>query len=96
MNWTYEDVAEFLSQHFFIELEYNPGGSHRYFRGFVDGKEKLVQVHFHSSNAILPRTLQHDIAHKSGIPVEYWKDWANAGNNKQRKKIQYSGARKTQ
>ena len=91
MNWTFQDVVDFLRQHFFV-FSGSYGGSHHYYKGLVDGKPRLVEVQYHGSQRISPRSLQHDIVPKSGIPKEIWKKWGNAGNNKARKKIQYKGA----
>ena len=90
-NWNFDDVVNFLKQHFFIEMPGNKTG-HRFFQGYVDGKIRLLEVQFHSHKPISTKSLQHDIIPKSGIPENYWKRWADAGNKKQRKKVQYKGA----
>lgn len=91
-NWTYKNVADFLKQHFFKLV--NIDGSHHYYKGYVDGKEKLTDIQRHESKSILPRTLECTI-HKSGIPKNIWKKWGDAGNKKARKKIKYNGAKLT-
>jgi len=90
-NWTFDDVVAFLRQHFFIEI---PGirSGHRFYQGNVDGRKKLVEVQFHGARSISPKSLQHDIIPKSGIPEDYWKKWARAGNKKLRERVHYSGA----
>ncbi len=90
MNWNFYDVVSFLEQHFFVYVHNE--GSHRYYRGFVDGVERLVEIQYHGAIAIRPRTLQHSIIPKSGVPVAIWKNWANAGNTKARRRIQYPRA----
>jgi hypothetical protein len=88
----FNDVVEFLKQHFFIEL---PGSStgHRYYQGYVDGRVRLAEVQFHPHKPISPKSLQHDIIPKSGIPEAYWKRWAQAGSKRLKKRILYSGAK---
>ncbi|MFH1412540.1 MAG: hypothetical protein ABIG10_00725 [bacterium] len=92
-NWNFKDVVSFLKQHFFVNIHSRKGGSHQYFKGFVNNEIKLVEVQYHGSKAVKVRCLQHDIIPKSGIPEAYWKKWANAGRKNQRKKIQYKQAR---
>ena len=65
---------------------------HCYFLGKVDKSKKLVEVQFHSNQYIGIKSLQHDIIPKTGIPESYWKKWANVGNKKARKLVQYKGA----
>lgn len=67
MNWTFQDVVDFLQQHFFVYCG-SKGGSHRYYKGLANGKPRLVEVQYHGSERISPRCLQHDIIPKSGIP----------------------------
>lgn len=86
-NWTFEDVASFLKQHFF-EPSYMKS-SHYYFKGLVDGEERLPWVPKHGKKSLPPRTLECTIS-KSGIPKSYWKKWANTGD---KKSIQYKGAK---
>jgi len=92
-NWRYKDIVAFLKQHFFI-LNYTERSSHYYYKGFVDNEYREVEVQYHASKSISPKCLQHDIILKSGIPKEYWKDWARAGNKKAQREIQYEGAKK--
>lgn len=90
-NWSFRDVVTFLKQHFFVEANQKATG-HYYFLGMVDKMKRLVEVQFHSNQYISVKSLQHDIIPKTGIPEAYWKKWANAGNKKARKSIQYKGA----
>lgn len=91
MNRTFNDIVSFLEQHFFV-FSHSYAGSHRYYKGYVDGEERLVEVQYHANKRISPRCLQHDIIPKSGISEEIWKKWGDAGNKKARKEIQYEGA----
>jgi hypothetical protein len=91
-NWSFKDVVSFLRQHLFAEANRKATG-HYYFKGYVDKNIKLVEVQFHSNGYISIKSLQHDIIPKSGIPESFWKKWANAGNKKARKKIQYENAK---
>ena len=93
-NWKYADVIDFLHQHFFIGLPGKRTG-HNFFQGFVDNKVKLVEVQFDSTGSISPKSLQHDIIKKSGIPQTVWKKWAEVGNKRLRKSIQYKGAKES-
>ena len=92
-NWTFRDVVDFLTRHDFT-LDSMTGGSHRYFSGYVDGEDRLVEVQYHASKVIKPKTLKLSIIRKSGIPDEVWLEWAKAGNKRNRKKIKYPGAKK--
>ncbi len=84
-------MVAFLRQHFFVEVNQKATG-HYYFLGLVDKVKRLTEVQFHSNQYISIKSLQHDIIPKTGIPESYWKKWANAGNKKTRKLIQYKGA----
>jgi len=88
-NWDFEDVVGFLRQHFFVLK--NTKGSHYYFRGKVDGQQKLTHIQKHGSNSIPPKTMESVIA-SSGIPKDFWIKWGGAGRKSARKKIQYLGA----
>ncbi len=94
-NWKHRDVVAFLRQHFFIGQPGKRTG-HQFYKGLVDGGDRLVEVQYSSKKGITPKSLQHDIIPPSGIPESYWKDWAKAGNKKARKKVQYQGAEKRQ
>lgn len=91
MNWSANDVIDFLSQHDFVEI--HTRGSHFYFQGNVDGHVRVVEVPVHVGDVIKPKTLNLSIIEKSGIPREIWIEWAKAGNKKAQKKIRYIGAK---
>lgn len=90
-NWKFEDAVGFLTQHFFVCT--HTKGSHHYFTGLVDGKEKLVDVWFHAGKALSPKGVKM-IIHKSGIPQSVWVSWGESGNKARRTKVQYGGAKK--
>jgi len=89
-NWGYDDVVSFLKQHFFIEVHID--SSHHYYRGNINNNDKLAHIQDHKGETINPKTLKN-VIRQSGIPKIYWLKWAQAGNKKMRKKIQFSGAR---
>lgn len=91
-NWSFEDVVSFLEQHYFT-LAYLHGGSHHYYKGLVDGEERMVEVQYHAGGTIKPKTLRLSIIAKSGIPEGTWLQWAKAGNHRLQKKIRYEGAK---
>ena len=93
-NWMFTDVVDFLKQHFFVELPGSATG-HRFYKGYVDGKVKLVEVQFHSNKPISPKSLQHDIIPKSGIPEANCKRWGQVGSKRLRKRIQYEEQKKS-
>lgn len=85
-NWTFEDVAAFLKQNYFSIR--NIEGSHHYFVGFVDGKDRICHIQKHGRESIRPKTLKINVIEKSGIPLELWLQWSSSPNNL-RKKIVY-------
>jgi hypothetical protein len=89
-NWCFDDAVSFLRQHFF-ELSHVEG-SHYFYKGIIDDKDKLVDAHRHAGKTYPILTLKC-IIHKSGIPEKIWRQWGEAGNKKARKKIQYKNAR---
>jgi len=84
-NWNFKDVDRFLRKHHFEHV--NTEGSHLYYRGRVDGEERLTFIPWHRGKSIPPKTLESTI-HKSGIPKEFWKKWGNGD-----KDVFYGGAR---
>lgn len=88
-NWSFEDVRKFLEQNHFVCV--NTIGSHYYYRGRVDGEDRLVEVQRHPNGTIPPKTLRHYVIYQSGMPEKIWLEWVSARNNK-RKQIIYSGA----
>lgn len=71
MNWSFDDVVDFLKQHHFVFAHHQQGGgSHDYYRGLVDGKQRLVEIQYHAGEAIKPKTLKLSIIRSSGVPEE--------------------------
>ena len=68
-NWTFNDVVKFLKENNFTHV--NNEGSHYYYLGHNGGNARLVQVPFHGSKALKPRTLKAIIL-QSGISKEKW------------------------
>ena len=68
-NWTYNDVARFLrARGFEVKRQH---GSHHYFAGIVDGKNKVVTVAFHGNKPIDIRDIK-SMVRQSGISQEEW------------------------
>jgi len=65
-NWTFTDVEKFLRKNGFSLG--NVKGSHYY---YVGSKSRIVQVPFHGSKALKPRTLK-GIIRQSGISQDIW------------------------
>ncbi|NQU82886.1 MAG: type II toxin-antitoxin system HicA family toxin [Parcubacteria group bacterium] len=70
-NWTFTDVEKFLRKKGFWLG--NVEGSHYY---YVDSKSHIVQVPFHGSKSLKPKTLKGMIR-QSGIPQDIWLDRKN-------------------
>jgi len=68
-NWTFTDVEKFLKQHGFIYA--HAKGSHYFYTGHYGGQPRIVQVPFHGSKTLKPRTLK-GIIKQSGILKEEW------------------------
>lgn len=68
-NWSFHDVVNFLKDHNFSLNHVE--GSHYYYIGSYDGAFRQVEVPFHGSRAIKPRTL-NAIIRQSGIPKKMW------------------------
>lgn len=68
-NWTFTDVVNFLKEHGFTHI--HTEGSHYHYAGNYGRQPRLVQVHFHGSKTIKPRTLKSIIT-QSGIPKNIW------------------------
>lgn len=66
-NWTFNDVVKFLKENNFTHV--NIEGSHYYYLGKGGGGTHLVQVPFHGTKALKPRTLKAIIL-QSGIAKE--------------------------
>ena len=69
MNWTFNEIVDFLGDNNFILNHVN--SSHYYYRGFVDGKLRQVCVPLHGARSIKPRTMRGIIL-QSGIPKDKW------------------------
>lgn len=65
-NWTFTDVEKFLRKHNF-KLGHVEG-SHYY---YVGSGSRIVQVPFHGSKNLKPRTMKGIIL-QSGIPQDVW------------------------
>ena len=65
-NWTFTDVEKFLKKHNF-RLGHTEG-SHYY---YVGPRACIVQVPFHGSRPLKPRTLK-GIIRQSGISQDIW------------------------
>lgn len=93
-NWQYEDIAQFLKQHGFVDLGTTKSGgtSHQTFKGFIDNEDRLVDIQFHSGKAIKPKTFKLTIIPQSGIPEKCWLEYAQLPKTK-RKKYKYNGER---
>jgi len=66
-NWTFKEIENFLTKNHHFKLV-NTNGSHHYFQGRVDGEDRLVEIQRHPGEAIHPKSLQHNVILKSGIP----------------------------
>jgi len=66
LNWTFTDVEKFLRKHHFCLAHVK--GSH-YF--YIGSKSCIVQVPFHGSKPLKPRTLK-SIIKQSGIDKNLW------------------------
>lgn len=73
-NWNFNDVDEFLREHYFRLV--NIDSSHHYYRGKVDGVDRVAYIQKHGSKSICPKTLE-SVIHKSGIPKKIWRDWGS-------------------
>ncbi len=70
-NWTFSEAVDFLKNYKFIFS--HTKGSHYYYTGNYGGEPRIVQVPFHGSKALKPRTLK-GIIRQSGIPRNLWLD----------------------
>jgi predicted RNA binding protein YcfA (HicA-like mRNA interferase family) len=68
-NWTAEDAVRFLKAHGFV-LNHTRG-SHYYYVGSYSGAFRQVNIPFHGSRTIKPRTLK-SIIRQSGITKDKW------------------------
>ena len=68
-NWTFSEVKDFLKDNGFV-YSYAKG-SHYFYVGNRNHEPRIVQVPFHGSKALKPRTFKA-IVKQSGIPLNEW------------------------
>jgi len=68
-NWTFSDVVKFLKNYGFVYS--HSKGSHYYYVGHYGGSPRIVQVPFHGSKTLKPRTIK-GIVRQSGISIKIW------------------------
>lgn len=68
-NWTFSDIVKFIKEYGFV-YTYTKG-SHYYYTGHYGGQARIVQVPFHGSKTLKPRTFK-GIVKQSGIPLDIW------------------------
>jgi len=68
-NWTFTDIEKFLKQNGFTYSHVR--GSHYFYTGHYGHQPRIVQVPFHGSKTLKPRTMK-GIIKQSGIPKEKW------------------------
>ena len=82
MNWSYDDLKEFIGLHgFFFSKELD--GSHEAWID-TDGSH-TVEVNV-SKKPFLPRTLETMISN-SGIDKEHWKKWTTLNSSQKKKNL---------
>lgn len=68
-NWNFKDVEKVLKEYNFIYS--HTKGSHYYYTGNYGKQPRIVQVEFHTSKSIKPKTFK-SIVRQSGIPLKVW------------------------
>jgi len=68
-NWTFSDAVAFLESHHFVYT--HTKGSHYYYTGQYGGEPRIIQIPFHGSKSLKPRTFK-GIVRQSGIPLKTW------------------------
>jgi predicted RNA binding protein YcfA (HicA-like mRNA interferase family) len=68
-NWTFSEAASFLKENGFVYSYVK--GSHYFYVGRRNHEPKIVQIPFHGSKALKPRTFK-GIVRQSGIPLNDW------------------------
>jgi predicted RNA binding protein YcfA (HicA-like mRNA interferase family) len=68
-NWKFSDVVDFLEKHNF-RYAYTKG-SHYFYVGRYGGTPRIVQIPFHGSKCLKPRTFK-GIVIQSGILLKVW------------------------
>lgn len=72
-NWTFSEITKFLKAKGFIHSHVK--GSHYFYNARINHVARIVQVPFHGSKSLKPRTLKAIVV-QSGIPL---KDWLEQG-----------------
>jgi predicted RNA binding protein YcfA (HicA-like mRNA interferase family) len=67
--WSFRDIVRFLKSRGFRHID--TVGSHYHYSAVISGVDRLVQVPFHGSAALKPRTFK-SIVLQSGITVREW------------------------
>jgi hypothetical protein len=77
-NWSFKDLSGFLEDYGFILGHYL--GSHYYYNGWIDGKQRTVQAIFSKKERDCQslKTMKMAIEH-SGIPKSYFDEWRSKG-----------------
>lgn len=70
-NWTAEEIIRFLKKYGFYHT--HTRGSHFYYSGKYDKKDRQICIPFHGKKIIKPRTLKGIIS-QSGIPKKEWRN----------------------
>ena len=68
-NWTFSDIAAFLRKHGFVYSYAR--GSHYYYTANSNDQERIVQVPFHGSKNLKPKSFKAIVV-QSGIPLNVW------------------------
>jgi len=68
-GWKFSDIVSFLKNRGFIYT--HTKGSHYYYTGKYGGKPRIVQVPFHGSKSLKPRTFKA-IVKQSGVSLNIW------------------------
>jgi len=68
LNCTFEEFIEIIEAHGFAPKKKRGGGSHRRYRGVVNGKVCFVDVGAHRKNQQIGRQLLATMIRQSGLP----------------------------
>ena len=77
-NWSFKSLGNFLEAYGF---KYgHTDGSHYFYNGKIDGKERVVQVIYSNKekDSQSDKTMKLAIRHSS-IPKEYFEEWKSKG-----------------
>ena len=74
LKWSFKKYIKFLRDYGFVHGYTN--GSHHFYNGRIDGKDRVVQVIFSKKEKDFQsyRTINMGISH-SGIPKKYFEEW---------------------